>query len=132
MDSESEIIRRIRQGDKREFEALFRSSYASLVRYARTILKDSDTSEEIVQEFFFRLWQDKEKIRIESSLKGYLIRSVHNRCLHYIEHRKVIDRHIAETATAEETVEPVTEAIYYLSLIHISEPTRLGMISYAV
>lgn len=117
MNSESEIIRRIREGDKREFETLFRSSYASLVRYAQTILKDTDSSEEIVQELFFRLWQDKEKLQIESSLKGYLFRSVHNRCLHFIEHQKVAERHAGEVAsTTDLTVEPVTEAIYFSEL----------------
>jgi RNA polymerase sigma-70 factor (family 1) len=117
MDSDSDIIRRIRQGDKREFETLFRSSYNSLVRYAQTILKDYDTSEEVVQELFFRLWQDKENLNIESSLKGYLFRSVHNRCLHYIEHQKVVDRHAGEiAATLSETIEPVTETIYYNEL----------------
>lgn len=117
MNSDSEIIRRIREGDKGEFETLFRSSYASLVRYAQTILKDTDSSEEIVQELFFRLWQDKEKLQIESSLKGYLFRSVHNRCLHFIEHQKVAERHAGEiAATADLTVEPVTEAIYFSEL----------------
>lgn len=117
MNSDSEIIRRIREGDKREFETLFRSSYASLVRYAQTILKDTDSSEEIVQELFFRLWQDKEKLKIDSSLKGYLFRSVHNRCLHFIEHQKVAERHADEiAATADLTSEPVTEAIYFSEL----------------
>lgn len=117
MSEDSEIIRRIREGNKQEFENLFRSSYASLVRYAQTILRDHDTSEEIVQELFFRLWKDRETLRVESSLKGYLFRSVHNRSLHYIEHQKVIDRHAGETAAAAETVsEPVTDAIYYNEL----------------
>ena len=52
------MIRRIRNGDKKEFESLFRSSYVSLVRYAKTLIKDHDTAEEIVQDLFFRLWQD--------------------------------------------------------------------------
>jgi len=117
MNGDSEIIRRIRMGDKKEFETLFRTSYNSLVRYAQTILKDYDTSEEIVQELFFRLWQDKEKLKVESSLKGYLFRSVHNRCLHYIEHQKVVDRHAGEIASVtSEISEPVTEAIYYSEL----------------
>ncbi|HEX7494680.1 MAG TPA: sigma factor, partial [Bacteroidales bacterium] len=81
MIRDTEIIRRIRNGDKGQFESLFRSSYVSLVRYAKTLIKDHDTAEEIVQDLFFRLWQDKEKINIESSLNGYLFRSVHNRCL---------------------------------------------------
>ena len=117
MNSDSEIIRRIRQGDKQEFEKLFRSSYVSLVRYARTILKDHDTAEEIVQDLFFRLWQDRGNLAIESSLNGYLFRSVHNRSLHFIEHQKVVDRHAGEiAASADQTAEPVTEAIYYSEL----------------
>lgn len=98
MSRESEIIGRIRQGDLIQFETLFRSSYVSLVKYARTLLKDHDTAEEIVQDLFFSLWQNKEKIKIESSLNGYLFRSVHNRCLHYIEHLKVVERHENEMA----------------------------------
>jgi RNA polymerase sigma-70 factor (ECF subfamily) len=117
MHSDSEIIGRIRQGDKQEFEKLFRSSYVSLVKYAKTLIRDHDASEEIVQDLFFRLWQDRQNLRIESSLNGYLFRSVHNRALHYIEHQKVVSRHAGEMiAGAELTSEPVTEAIYYHEL----------------
>lgn len=117
MDHEENIIRRIRQGDIKEYETLFRSSYASLVRYAQVILKDHDTAEEIVQEFFFRLWQDKEKLNIESSLNGYLYRSIHNRCLHYIEHQKVVERHSADMLTSmTECHEPTTDLVYYNEL----------------
>jgi RNA polymerase sigma-70 factor (ECF subfamily) len=96
MISDTDIIGRIRQGDERQFESLFRSSYVSLVRYARTLVKDQDNAEEIVQELFYRIWQDREKIRIESSLNGYLFRSVHNRCLHFIEHNRVVVKHAEE------------------------------------
>jgi RNA polymerase sigma-70 factor (family 1) len=96
MIGDTEIIGRIRKGDIGQFESLFKSSYVSLVRYAKTLIKDQDTAEEIVQDLFFRLWQDREKIKIESSLNGYLFRSVHNRCLHHIEHNKVVERHAAD------------------------------------
>lgn len=117
MQSDSEIIGRIRQGDKQEFEKLFRSSYVSLVRYAKTIIRDHDAAEEIVQDLFFRLWKDREEMKIESSLNGYLFKSVHNRALHFIEHQKVVSRHAGEIfAGAELTSEPVTETIYYHEL----------------
>ena len=101
MISDTEIIRRIRHGDKAEFESLFRSSYVSLVRYAKSIIKDHDTAEEIVQDLFFRLWQNREKINIESSLNGYLFRAVHNKCLHYIDHLKIVGKYAQETAAGE-------------------------------
>jgi RNA polymerase sigma-70 factor (ECF subfamily) len=98
---DSEIIRRIKQGDEGQFESLFRSSYVSLVRYAKTLLKDHDTAEEIVQDLFFRIWKDKEKLQIESSLNGYLYRAVHNRCLHCINHNKVVEKYAREMAFSE-------------------------------
>jgi RNA polymerase sigma-70 factor (ECF subfamily) len=96
MIRDTEITARIRKGDVGQFESLFRSSYVSLVRYAKTLIQDHDTAEEIVQDLFFRLWQDKENLKIVSSLNGYLFRSVHNKCLHYIEHNRVVERHAEE------------------------------------
>jgi RNA polymerase sigma-70 factor (ECF subfamily) len=117
MIRDNEIAGRIRQGDIKQYEALFRSSYASLVKYARTLIKDQDTAEEIVQDLFFRLWQNKEKLKIESSLNGYLFRSVHNRCLHYIEHQKVVERHAHEMSHEQESVsESPADVIQYKEL----------------
>jgi RNA polymerase sigma-70 factor (ECF subfamily) len=117
MIRETEIIRRIRQGDTGQFESLFRSSYTSLVRYAKRIIKDHDTAEEIVQDLFFRLWQDKEKIKIESSLNGYLFRAVHNRCLHWIEHNRIVVKHAQEMAHKQtNNVENPSEIIQYKEL----------------
>ncbi len=117
MTGDSEIIRRIRQGDKGQFESLFRTSYVSLVRYAKTIIRDHDSAEEIVQDLFFRLWQDREKLQIESSLNGYLFRAVHNRCLHRIEHERVVERHAREALYSQPgEAENPSEIIQYKEL----------------
>jgi RNA polymerase sigma-70 factor (ECF subfamily) len=117
MTRDSESIEKIRKGDIGQFESLFRSSYVSLVRYAKTLIKDHDTAEEIVQDLFFRLWQDKEKIKIESSLNGYLFRSVHNRCLHYIDHNKVVERHAEEVSRSkQDSPEKPSDILHYKEL----------------
>jgi RNA polymerase sigma-70 factor, ECF subfamily len=137
MTGDTEIIRRIREGDAKQFETLFRSSYVSLVRYARVIIKDYDTAEEIVQDLFFRLWQDRQKMNIQSSLNGYLFRSVHNRCLHYIDHLKVIEKHAEEISLRQpERQENPAEILQYAELqgrvAQILEklPERCGQIFY--
>jgi RNA polymerase sigma-70 factor (family 1) len=117
MNGDVEIIGRIRKGDVGQFESLFRSSYVSLVRYAKTLIKDHDTAEEIVQDLFFRIWKDKEKIKIESSLNGYLFRSVHNRCLHYIEHNRVVAKHAEEMLHMHsESQESPSDILHYKEL----------------
>jgi RNA polymerase sigma-70 factor, ECF subfamily len=137
MTGENEIIARIRQGDAGQFESLFRSSYVSLVRYAKTLIKDHDTAEEIVQDLFFRLWKEREKIKIESSLNGYLFRSVHNRCLHYIDHNRVVERHAEEMSFRQpENHETPSDILHYKELqakiARIMErlPERCGKIFY--
>ncbi|MCU0455124.1 MAG: RNA polymerase sigma-70 factor [Bacteroidales bacterium] len=102
MIRDDEVTGRIRQGDAGQFESLFRSSYVSLVRYAKIIIKDHDTAEEIVQDLFVRLWQDRQTLTIKSSLNGYLFRAVHNRCLHWISHSRVIEKHAMEMAAEEQ------------------------------
>jgi RNA polymerase sigma-70 factor (ECF subfamily) len=117
MIRDTDITGRIRNGDVGQFESLFRSSYVSLVRYAKTLIKDHDTAEEIVQDLFFRLWQDREKLKIESSLNGYLFRSVHNRCLHSIEHNRVVSRHVEEMSNRQsETQESPSDILNYKEL----------------
>jgi len=137
MTSENEIIRRIRQGDIGQFESLFRSSYVSLVRYAKTLIKDHDSAEEIVQDLFYRLWQDKEKLNIESSLNGYLFRSVHNKCLHFIEHNKVVERYAEEMSFRQpDKQESPSDILQYRELqARISRilerlPERCGQVFY--
>lgn len=117
MIRDSEIVRRIRQGDTGQFESLFRSSYVSLVRYARTLIRDYDTAEEIVQDLFFIIWKDREKLQIESSLNGYLFRAVHNKCLHHIGHNRVVEKYVREMTVAEhENTETPAEIINYREL----------------
>jgi len=135
MTRETEIIRRIRQGDEEQFESLFRSSYVSLVRYAKSLVRDHDTAEEIVQDLFFRLWQDREKIKIDSSLNGYLFRAIHNRCIHWINHNRVVMKHVTEmTYTATENTDNPSDIIQYnelqLKITKIIErlPERCGRI----
>jgi len=137
MIGDTEIIGRIRKGDIGQFESLFKSSYVSLVRYAKTLIKDQDTAEEIVQDLFFRLWQDREKIKIESSLNGYLFRSVHNRCLHHIEHNKVVERHATEMLyRQQDSPESPSDILHYKELqariagILERLPERCGKIFY--
>jgi RNA polymerase sigma-70 factor (ECF subfamily) len=137
MIRDTDIIGRIRQGDVRQFESLFRSSYISLVRYAKTLIKDQDTAEEVVQDLFCTIWKDREKIRIESSLNGYLFRAVHNRCLHLIDHNRVVLKHAEEMSLQqEESPENPSDILNYKELqakiASILErlPERCGQIFY--
>ena len=90
---EKVLFENIKKGHLQSFETLFHHYYGYLCSYGEKFTRNHDTAEEIVQEFFVRLWEKREQINIESSVKNYFFRSIKNLCLNYIQHQKIIDNH---------------------------------------
>ena len=86
-------IVKIRSGDMKAFERVFREYYAPLTLYSQSFLQDKDTAEEVVQELFYHLWTNREQTEIKTSLKSYLYQSVRNRSLKVIRHQMVKQKH---------------------------------------
>jgi RNA polymerase sigma-70 factor (ECF subfamily) len=78
-------------GDDAAFSYLFRKYYADLVLFAATFIKDRQTSEEIVQDVFIRLWENRGSVIITSSIRSFLLKSVQNKCIDAIRHEKIVN-----------------------------------------
>lgn len=110
--SEQEIVIAIKQGNEGVFEQTFRKYYQSLCNYANGILKDLDEAEEIVQNLFMGIWEKKDDLEINISLKSYLYRAVHNHCLNKIKHLKVREEYQNySTAFYDSSVEAVHQTV---------------------
>lgn len=89
MENDKNLFLQINKGNKQSFEQLFKTYYAPLLLFSRSYVPDEDDCEEIVQGFFLKLWEDRRKINISTSVKSYLFSSVRNRCLNHIKHQKI-------------------------------------------
>lgn len=74
--------------DDNAFERLFKEHFKALHAYARVMLRDDDLAEEMVQNIFLRLWERRELLNVQTSVKAYLYKMVHNDCLNYFKHNK--------------------------------------------
>lgn len=75
----------LRNGDESAFDAVFRRWYEPLCQYAcRLTDGDLDEAEDIVQQVFVKIWEQRERLDIEWSLKAYLYKTVHNAALNRI------------------------------------------------
>jgi RNA polymerase sigma-70 factor, ECF subfamily len=94
------------------FEALFQVNYQPLCTTSFRIVQDKDIAEDIVQDIFIKLWERRETLVIETSLKAYLIRSTINQSLNYLKkYRNTLEREFAfgaeigaESNVTEDTV----------------------------
>jgi RNA polymerase sigma-70 factor (ECF subfamily) len=104
-----DLVQKIRMSDEAAFEKLFRLFYPRLCNYAMSIVKDLDIAEEIVQDVLVGIWQTRNKLQIETSIRPYLYKSVNNRCLNHFRHQKVKQQHQThEMAVANAYAEPTS------------------------
>lgn len=80
-EQERSIFKAFKAGDESAFEIIFKTHYSLLLKLALFYLENKEEAEELVQDIFYQLWQERQKIEIQKTLKGYLLLSVKNRCL---------------------------------------------------
>lgn len=71
------------------FEQLFKAHYKALHAYANMLLKDIDVAEEVVQSMFLKLWEKRDLLEVQTSIKAYLYKCVYNDSLNLIKHEQV-------------------------------------------
>lgn len=89
-------IQDFKAGTIETFEEVFHAYYKALVVYARTILKDTDEAEDIVQQVFITIWEKRSSMEVHTSLRALLYKSVHNACLNKIKQQAVRTKYAAD------------------------------------
>src|SRR5688572_17948144 len=89
-----------------DYETLFRSNHKNLCNAAYRITNDKDSAEDIVQNVFLKLWNQRNEIDIKTSILGYLYRSTTNAALNYLETTK---RHVNYVEEVKLTSTPSQE-----------------------
>ncbi len=74
----------MKAGDRESFNQVFRRYYSPMVRFCIRYVADSDLASEIVQDLFVKLWSNREKISFNTSFESYMLTSVRNSALTYI------------------------------------------------
>ena len=89
INSEEKILLNgLAEGNVRIFDYLFMHYYAGLVAYAIKLGVDKDAAEDMVQDFFFKLWNNRTTLTIKDTLKSYFFVSIKNKCLDHFRHQK--------------------------------------------
>jgi RNA polymerase sigma-70 factor (ECF subfamily) len=88
-ENDIQLFNRIRAGEKQAFTILFNKYYKDLVVFSFSFTKRLAISEEIVQEVFLKLWEQRNLLIIQTSLKSFLLKSVQNASLDWLRHQRV-------------------------------------------
>ncbi len=110
LNGDLKYFEKIKNGDETAFSELFREYYQPLYRFAGRFISDSQTSENVVQDIFVKMWTERSGIEIKSNLKSYLFSAVRNQCLNVLNREnRVFPIDEAVSADADESNNPAED-----------------------
>jgi len=96
--NEVECVNKIRSGDSAAFEELFNLYCQQLINFSRNYVADKQIAENIVQDVFVSVWQNRKNLDPTKMIKAYLFTAVKNNSLKYIRHMKIENKGIEGSA----------------------------------
>ena len=82
--TDSRLVENIRKDDYASYNLLFTRYYNRLCLFANSITGNNSDAEDIVQELFIKLWNNRKKSEVQTTVSGYLYQSVKNMALNHI------------------------------------------------
>jgi len=123
--------------------ALDRACRPHLLAAARPLVPDEMEAEDVVQDLVTRLWASRRRLRIEGSVRSYLMASIHHRCLKAMRWHERVEELPDEPAEVEGGFDVggpsglfgPEEAVYTLEVVEwferelaeLSEPDRQAL-----
>ena len=113
--SDEILLSKVKNDNGLAFNTLFTRYYKKLCYYAERITHNGDQAEEVVQELFIRIWENRKTIEVDKSVKAYLYRSTYNRSVNALRSLKKFEAIEAEKIS-EESYQCADNDILYFEL----------------
>lgn len=121
--------------DARVLKSLFDDFYVPLCLFVGRYLPHTGEAEDIAQECFIRLWQQRGEFRFLHQVKSFLYKTARNRALNALEHRRVEDAYVhrelekgSEAFFRDHVIEEETYRMLRNAIDRLPEQTRRVMI----
>ncbi|MEL7598786.1 MAG: RNA polymerase sigma-70 factor [Proteiniphilum sp.] len=82
--SEKQLFKEISEGNERAFQLIFTRYYPRMISFADKMVKSPHVAEEIVQEAFIRLWEQRELLTEIKNPENYFFIVIRNHALNYL------------------------------------------------
>ena len=112
--TENNIIESLKSGEEQAFRYIYDKYYGYLCAIAKGYLSDNDAAETVVGDVIYNIWEIRKNLNIHTSLRSYLIRSVKNRSINYLQ-QEYIAKEISINSLQDY---PEIESFYFIEEEH--------------
>ena len=78
------------QEERVRFEDIYLSYFSKMKYFAKEYVISEEAAEDIVQDVFVELWENKEMLNMHMNLIAYLFTTIKNKCLNHLRHKLVV------------------------------------------
>ena len=112
-------VEQLKSGNEKVFEAIVKSYWPRLLRFAQIYIMDVEVAKEVVQDTFLILWNQRNTLDNDTCLITYLMVVNRNKCLNYL---KGLHLEKVEINSLNES------SIYQRSNLHVLEDEALELL----
>lgn len=89
---ESETFKSFTKGEQAAFTYFYNKYFRRITSFSEQFIYDKDEAENLTQEAFINLWQNRENIDSINGIQSFLYTYAKSKCLNFIRHNKVKDK----------------------------------------
>ncbi len=97
LDSDNELIEKLRIGDVEAFDQVYHRYAGKLYAFSLKYLKSKEDAEELVQSVFLKVWENQKNLKKDTSFKSYLFTIAYNEICNLFRKRKYQQNFIDKT-----------------------------------
>ncbi len=110
---DDKLVDHLRDGDLEAFDLIFKQYGDKLFGFVLTYLKSRKETEDLVQNVFLKIWENRKSLKKESSLKAYLFTIAYHNICRLFREKQIHQRFEEEMlASGEPTVNPEEQFEY--------------------
>jgi RNA polymerase sigma-70 factor (ECF subfamily) len=103
------LVRRLRKGDVTAFDLIFKKYNQKVFNFCLQLLKKRQDAEEVTQEVFMALWENRERITLNTSLTSYIYGIARNQIYNIYRKSFYIQAYIEYLNTNSNKLESFTD-----------------------
>ena len=114
--SDQELIRKLKKDNIEAFNQLFYTYSSKLYHFGYGYLKSKEDAEEMVQEIFSRIWDNRQNIKEEYQFRSYLFSIAFNYIKKYFRSKALIKKYADNNSSPKIETDETANEVDYASL----------------
>jgi RNA polymerase sigma-70 factor, ECF subfamily len=115
--SDEELMRQIKADNMFAFDVLYKKYCKRVYKFGNSILKSPEESENLMQDVFLSLWENRHKVEKDSSIKSYIFTIAYNSAISVIRKKAKESQFVEYLKSLQEIIiEPVNVELEYNEL----------------